>query len=348
VSMREGVPFATARHALYPPVPSKPRRELPPVNRVVRSLRNPAVLRSLTELRHVVNAIVQRYGTPDLVRVELARDMKRPRKVRQEMAKTMRERESERSAARTLLELELGLTQVSRSDIEKYLLFKECNGECPYTGQRIVLRDLFSKQPTVDVEHIIPYAQSLDDSFANKTLCVAAENRRVKQRRSPFEAYAGDAERWTEILARVDRFKGAGRRRKAQLFRMETLPAEFADRQLNDTRHASVLAQDYVGLLYGGAVDADGRRRVHASSGGVTAQVRRTFHLSQLLGGDGEKTRSDHRHHAIDAVAIAATTPWIVSRLQTAVGATPGPVGHRKSGTSTTPSGMPSRTPCRP
>jgi CRISPR-associated endonuclease Csn1 len=320
VPMRAGVPFSTARHELYPPLPSPPRTALPPVNRVVRSLRNPAVLRSLTELRHVVNAIVQRFGAPDVVRVELARNMKRPRKVRQDMAKTMRERESERNEARTLLERELGLTQVSRSDIEKYLLFKECNGECPYTGQRIVLRDLFSKTPTVDVEHIIPYAQSLDDSFANKTLCVAAENRRVKQRRSPFEAYAGDANRWAEILARVDRFKGSGRRRKAQLFRMETLPAEFADRQLNDTRHASVLAQDYVGLLFGGAVDADGRRRVHASSGGVTAQVRRTYHLSQLLGGDGEKTRGDHRHHAVDAVAIAATTPWIVSRLQSAAG----------------------------
>ncbi len=316
--MRDGQPFATVRQSLYPQPVVAPQAALPPVNRVVRSLRNPAVLRSLTELRHVVNAIITRHGLPDLVRIELARDMKRPRKVRQEMAKTMRERETERADAAKQLEKELGLTAASRSDIEKYLLFKECNGECPYTGHRIGLRDLFGKTPTVDVEHIIPYAISLDDSFANKTLCDARENRQVKRRRSPWDAYSGDDERWRDILARIDRFKGSSARRKRMLFRLESVPEEFADRQLNDTRYASVLAQDYVGLLFGGAIDSTGHRRVEASSGGVTAQVRRTFKLSQLLGGDGEKIRGDHRHHAVDAVAIAATTSWIVARLQRA------------------------------
>ncbi len=325
--MRGGMPYATARQALYPAPVVERIEALPPVNRHVRSLRNPAVLRSLTELRHVVNAIVAKYALPDLVRIELARDMKRPRKVRAEMSKTMRARQEERTDARSQLEKELGLVTDKREDIEKYLLFKECNGECPYTGQRIVMRDLFSKTPTIDVEHIIPYSISLDDSFANKTLCVAAENRRVKQRRSPFDAYSGDEDRWNEILSRVDRFKGTAKRRKQQLFRIESVPAEFSDRQLNDTRHASVIAQDYVGLLFGGAVDGNGRRRVQASSGGITAQIRRAFNLSQLLGGDGEKTRSDHRHHAVDAVAIAATTPWIVEKLQRAAqseGARPG------------------------
>jgi CRISPR-associated endonuclease Csn1 len=316
--MRDGIAFATAKAQEYPALPVTARNDLPPVATVVRSLRNPAVLRTLTELRHVVNAIVKRYGTPDLVRIELARDMKRPRKVRQEMSKTMREREAERTHASSQIEKDLGITHASRADIERYLLWKECNCTCPYTGQRIGLSDLIGTNPTVDVEHIIPYAVSLDDSFANKTLCIAGENRNVKRRQSPWEAYSGDADRWNEILSRVDQFRGTAARRKKQLFRMETIPSEFADRQLNDTRHASVLAQDYVGLLYGGAVDSTGRRRVQASSGGITAHVRRAFNLSQLLGGDGEKTRSDHRHHAVDAVAIAATTPYIVELLQTA------------------------------
>ena len=315
--MRDGVPFATARHALYPKPPTTPIDALPPVTSTLRTLRNPAVIRALTELRHVVNAVVRKFGKPELARIELARDMKRPRSVRKEMSKTMRAREAERSHARTSIERELGFTDVKRSDIEKYLLWKECSAECPYTGRQIGLRDLFSKTPTIDVEHIIPYSISLDDSFANKTLCDAAENRRVKRNRTPFAAYAGDEAKWTAILARVDRFKGDTRRKK-QAFRIESIPAEFSDRQLNDTRYASALAQDFVGLLFGGAVDASSRRRVQASSGGVTAQVRRTFGLSQLLGGDGEKTRDDHRHHAVDAVAIAATTPWIVERLQRA------------------------------
>lgn len=58
---------------------------LPPVLEAVR-LRNPVVCRGLTELRKVVNALIRQYGKPQLVRIELARDLKRSRKQRERIS----------------------------------------------------------------------------------------------------------------------------------------------------------------------------------------------------------------------------------------------------------------------
>ena len=80
----------------------------------------------------------------------------------------------------------------------------------------------------------------------------------------------------------------------------------------------SRLATEYVGLLYGGTVDADGRRRVQVSAGRITAYLRDEWGLNAILAdGDDEKNREDHRHHAVDAAVIALTgadTVEILSR----------------------------------
>ena len=45
----------------------------------------------------------------------------------------------------------------------------------------IGLDDLFNKNH-FDIEHTIPFSRSLDDSFINKTLCEATENKNVKKK----------------------------------------------------------------------------------------------------------------------------------------------------------------------
>jgi len=69
--------------------------------------------------------------------------------------------------------------------------------------------------------------------------------------------------------------------------------------------------------LYGGVIDADHQRRVQTLAGGVTAHVRRELGLSRFLGSD-VKTREDHRHHAVDAIAVALTGTAMVQRLSLA------------------------------
>lgn len=316
--MEAGLSFAEAKARVYPDKQAKEALEfLPPVHEVLKELRNPVVSRALTELREVVNALIQVYGKPELIRVELARDLKRNRKEREELIEQMRKNENLRKRARDAL-IEEGCHDPRESDITKRLLAKECGWICPYTGKPFNMEQLMSGQ--VEVEHIIPFSRSLDDSYMNKTLCWADENRN-KAGRTPYEAYGHDPTRWAEILRRMkENVKKHGMpAEKLRRFQMneeevERFLRDFHQRQLNDTRYASVKAREYLTLLYGGILaqgrDREGRIRVQVGAGQVTAWLRRELGLNRILGG-GEKVRDDYRHHAIDAVAIALTSPQI-------------------------------------
>ncbi len=279
-------------------------------------IRNPAVSRVLTELCKVVNTVIQKYGKPDKIRIELARDLRRNKKDRQRISKRNRANQTDREkAAKTILQ-EVGIQQPSRDTILRVLLYEECNRLCPYTGKTISLSNLLSSESQWDIEHIIPFSRCLDDSFLNKTLCYHEENRTVKRNQTPYEAYAHDQERWEEILERVKGFKGDARDAKVRRFRMESIESldDFSNRQLNDTRYASTLAAKYLAVLYG----ADYRRHIQVSAGQLTAQLRNAWKLNTVLGDGGAKSRADHRHHAVDAIAIALTDRKMVKSVSQA------------------------------
>ena len=221
---------------------------VPPLEETIPGLRNPIVVRALSEVRKVVNELIARFGKPDLIRIELARDVKQGRKARDVIAKRNSDQAKRREdAKRRILEAIPGM-RVSGSDIQKCLLADECTWTCPYTGRSFNMRDLFGDTPTVDVEHIIPFSRSFDDSFLNKTLCVADENRHGKRNRTPFEAYGHDHGRFQSMLERVKRFAQpfAARRSKLDRFRAEIQEewdeGEFVSRQLVDTAYAARLA----------------------------------------------------------------------------------------------------------
>ncbi|OHB66451.1 MAG: type II CRISPR RNA-guided endonuclease Cas9 [Planctomycetes bacterium RBG_13_63_9] len=313
--LRQGVPYATARKELYGDVQLKQGAldHLPAGRQcsMLRNLRNPAVARALGELRKVVNALIRKYGMPRSIRIELARDLKHARKRRQDMADQNKRNRTTREEACSRILTEMKDDRYGTpGNILKVRLAEECNWECPYTGRSISMAALVGDQPQFDVEHIMPLGRSLDNSYLNKTLCYHEENRKVKRGRTPFEAYGG-TEPWEGILERVRRFKADPhvRRRKLDLFQVDTLPDtdEFNARQLNDTRYMSRLAAEYLGLLFGGQIDAQGQRRVQVSPGRVTAYLRREWQLNRLLGDPNRKDRADHRHHAVDALVIALT-----------------------------------------
>ena len=328
-----GTPSAAAKREIYPetfqarpPLPLLPALQSPEARQATGEIRNPAVMRSLTEFRKVVNSIIRQHGKPVEVRIELARDLKRSRKDRKRLSDRMRDNQKAReNAKRRILQAE-GNPHPRRDDILKALLWEECSGVCPYTGKPIPFKNLFGEAPQFDIEHIIPRERCFDDSFNNLTLCEAHENRHVKGGRTPWEVY-GNTEKWEPILDRVGRFHSESARAKLRRFQMtETTAAEFVDkflaRQLNDTRYASRLAAKYAAMLYGGLSDDLHQRRVHVTSGEVTAKLRSAWKLNGILndgpttgGGEAGKTREDHRHHAVDAVAIALTSDSTIQGL---------------------------------
>lgn len=63
---------------------------------------------------------------------------------------------------------ELGKLSPNGQDILKYRLWHDQQGICLYTGKTIPLEELF--QPGYDIDHILPYSITFDDSYRNKVL----------------------------------------------------------------------------------------------------------------------------------------------------------------------------------
>jgi len=282
----------------------------------IANLRNPTVARSRNELRKVVNNLVSMFGKPDLIRIELSRDVGLSKREREDKAAGIRRNEGLRKSAHRSL-CENGITNPSRTDIEKWMLWKECGGQCPYSGDMISFDGLF-RSGDFEVEHIWPRSRSLDDSFRNKTLCRKDMNAR-KGNRTPFEYLMHQDEEWQAIgirLAGMMRKRGgpgmsAG---KVKRFLAKEIPDGFVERQLNDTGYAAREASSYLRMLWPD-LGPEASVKVFAVSGRVTAHLRRLWGLNGLLSDEDRKTRDDHRHHAIDALAVACCHPGITQRL---------------------------------
>ena len=277
-------------------------------------LRNPVVEKALHEVRKVVNAIIREYGKPDIIRVEMARDLKMSRKDKANLQKQQRQNQDMNKEAERAL-ADIGIQASSRDDLIKFRLWRESDELCPYTGKVISIHELFS--PAVDVEHIIPFSRSLDDSWNNKTICMATENRQVKRNHTPWEAYRNDSARWEEIEQRVKGWN-TGRRgltHKQKQFLSKEVPDldGFVKRQLNDTRYISRAAKDYLKRL---------GRDVDVTKGGMTGALRHAWGLNRFLAGNSptddevaEKNRADNRHHALDAIVVAVTGRSLYQRV---------------------------------
>ncbi|MDX2104753.1 MAG: type II CRISPR RNA-guided endonuclease Cas9, partial [Alphaproteobacteria bacterium] len=278
-----------------------------------KAVRNPTVLRVQNELRKVVNNLIAVYGKPDRIRVEVARDVGKSARERDEDLARNRDREKERKTAAADLQSN-GIAEPSRKDIEKWLLWQECRKQCPYTGREISFAALFH-HGEFQVEHIWPRSRSLDDSFANKTLCHRDFNL-TKANRTPFEALHHSPEEWAKALDRVRAFIGKRGRPNMKLrrFAATEIPADFAARQLTDTGYAARQAVGFLKMLFPDH-GATSQVRVATLSGKVTDRLRRSWGLNKLLADDGEKTRADHRHHAIDALVAALAYPGYTQRL---------------------------------
>ena len=298
----------------------------------IREITNPIVRRALAEVRKVINALVREHGLPRKVVVELAREMKQGPKQRAEASKRNRLQQNRREDAKEQVFALMGNPH-SRKDIERFLLWKDQDGICLFTGKPIPQTEIFAGEWEVD--HIIPRWRSLDDSYLNKVL-VQRQANAEKGNRTPAEWLGPNSDAHRQLLQRASN-AFAGKRELAGKYarlRLEEFDASgFAARQLNDTRFISKAVCSYLSLLY----DVDqrvGEKTIMATRGGLTAELRRQWGLNDALsplldktgkpvldatpGPDGEKrkSRADHRHHAIDAVTVAAASRSALKRYQ--------------------------------
>lgn len=281
-------------------------------------VRNPTVVRVQNELRKVVNNLIEAFGKPDKIRIELAREVGKSKAEREEIQNRNRSNERDRKKAKEALE-KAGIANPKTGDIEKWLLWQEGQCRCPYSGDAVSFDDLFGPHPLYDVEHIRPRSISFDNSFANKTICRRDLNAE-KGNRTPWQWLGADPQRWQAFRAQVAKLAapkpGAAGLPRSKVNRLlaKDLPEDFTARQLVDTGYAArqILAQ--LKRLWPD-LGPTASVRVEPVTGRVTAQLRRFWGLNNVLAEDGEKTRADHRHHAVDALVVACTHPGMTNRL---------------------------------
>ena len=266
---------------------------------------NPTVHIALGQLRLVVNELVREYGRPSEVVIEVTRDLRVSERERREIEKLQAKRQDENDRRRTAVAQALSVDPegVSRADVEKFALWEDLGDPasrvCPYSGKVIALSDLFS--PNTEVDHILPWSRTLDNSRSNKTVCFTKANR-DKAGRSPFEAFgqSPDGYDYQEMLDRATALLPSNKAWRFAPDAMDRFTGErdFLARALNDTAYISRLAREYLQALVG-------PNGVWAVSGRITGLIRSQWQLSRLLHPESDvKVRDDHRHHAVDAIVL--------------------------------------------
>lgn len=282
-------------------------RLLPPIGDDCNEITSPVVRRTVSQTIKVVNAIIRRYNeSPIYINIELARELSKDFSERQTIKRDMDEnRKRNERVMEQIAEYKRGAP--TGLDLVKMKLFEEQGGVCAYSLRQMSIECLF--EPSyAEVDHIVPYSISFDDSYKNKVLVLTEENRN-KGNRLPMQYLTGkrkdDFQVWVNACIRDSR--------KKRLLLKETFTDEdeknFKERALQDTKTASVFMLNYINddLIF--APSLKGRKkRVTAVNGAVTAYMRKRWGIAKIRE-DGDT------HHAVDAVVIGCTTDGMIQKV---------------------------------
>lgn len=291
------------------------------------SLRNPVVEKILNQMINVVNDIFESYGKPDEIRIELARELKKSNKEREEMSSSIARATAENERIRKILQEEFHIDNISKNDVLRFRLYEELkdNGyKTLYSNTYIPREKLFTKE--FDIEHIIPQARLFDDSFSNKTL----ESRQVNIEKSNMTAFDFVSQKYDvdDYKARVEKLDREGAISKAKYSKLlmteSDIPSDFINRDLRNSQYIARKAREVLESAV---------RFVVPTIGSITDRLRDDWQLVNVMqelnwdkynrlgltyeykDRDGRTIRkikdwtkrNDHRHHAMDALTIAFT-----------------------------------------
>jgi len=293
-----------------------------PDERRFGKITNPTVHIALGQFHRVMNLLIHEFGKPAEVVLETARDLRKSTDELKNINSEIKKNEARNNRWRQELE-EAGLLLPGQRVGDHFLrmrLWEEMGRTatdrcCPYTGHQISLTQLHSN--AVEIDHILPQADTFDNSPANKTVAFREANQR-KGNLSPAEAALRYPEFFDQeaMIARTRHLPN----NKNWRFRpdaMEKWEAQksFEDRQLHATGYIAKVARAYAEALFPKR-DADGERRNHVwvLTGKMTALLRQRWALN--LGDHNRKDRNDHRHHAIDAAVIGVIDRTMIKNLQ--------------------------------
>lgn len=277
------------------------------VYNVIGGVTSPVVKRALSQTVKVIDAVIRQYGSPYAINIELARDMSMTKDERDKLKKENDARAAKNEAIREKI---AKLNAMPNStNVLKYKLYEEQDHKCAYSMETLDINHLF-EDGYYEIDHIIPYSRSFDDSFNNKVLVLKRENQN-KRNSTPVEYFERIGREYDEVLAFWKAVYQKRNRKKLEfLQKKEINESEWKNRALNDTRYASrMLANLIKDYLLFDEKSKDKYGRVETVKGAITSYLRRFWGV-QKIREDGDK------HHAVDAAIIACVTPKTKNKIE--------------------------------
>lgn len=184
------------------------------------------------------------------------------------------------------------LATPSPSEVMRYKLWMEQRYRSPYTGQIIPLSRLFTSD--YEIEHVIPRSRFFDDSFNNKVICESEVNRLkgnmlgmefIKARGGmKVETTHGSVDVFTEgeYTQFIEDFYKSNKS-KGRNLKLEDIPEEFVQRQMNDSRYISRVVKSILSAI----VREDGEeeetsKNILVCSGGITSRLKADWGLNDV------------------------------------------------------------------
>lgn len=303
---------------------------------------NTVVHVTLGELRKIFNTLHTLYGPPTRVNVETSRELSKSADERAQETFQNRKRQKINETLAKEIATTLGYPDgytPTDSEMQRWRLYKELlrNGgptaQCVYSGKTITARDALNGHVT-EVDHIIPFSRSKNSKLNNLVLVRAEENQHKRDNQTPFDAFGHNPTQWKRIQERVDRCftwvkteTKNGKKTETKIIPLKAKrfdkdhiedPSQFLNRSLNDTRYMTKIARAYLAT-------AVGDDNILCPVGALTHETKHQYGLHTLIAkqelrgevkrDDGTietpgtiewvKNRDDHRHHVVDAFAIA-------------------------------------------
>ncbi|HCO27107.1 MAG: type II CRISPR RNA-guided endonuclease Cas9 [Gimesia sp.] len=306
---------------------------------------NPVVRRAIHEVRRHVNAYLNHFQKlPDRIVIEYARSATQSAKSRNDQLAFNRKREAENKKIEQEFKKYIGDNNPAHRIVERVRLWVEQKKKCAYSGKLIGIEKV-GFGTDLEVDHIIPRSRGGHNGFSNKVLCYRDTNRN-KGNRTPKEWMSAD-----DFEALEKRFEHLAGKQRQKVGVFECVPnkakwdnlhqvldnfdlKEFANSQFTDTAYAAKQVATYLReALYPDSENSTSQKqRIFTTKGTITARLRRDWGILEenepffAKQKDNEipqypksrsekKDRSDHRHHAIDAVMIALSSPQLIEEI---------------------------------
>ncbi|MFA7445112.1 MAG: type II CRISPR RNA-guided endonuclease Cas9 [Flavobacteriaceae bacterium] len=265
------------------------------------SLRQPIVEKIINQMINVINSIIDNYGKPDEIRLELARELKQSKDERDEADKTNTNNKKQNELIAKRLEV-MGIPSTKKY-IQKYKFifpvkdkkWKEADivNQCIYCGEHFNLTEALTGD-NFDVDHIIPKALLFDDSQTNKVLVHRyCNSNKLDKTAYDYIANKGDAE-LQKYIHRVDDWFKRGILSYGKMQRLKTsfeeylerkkqkketeadkkLWENFIDRQLRESQYIARKSREILEQI---------SNKVTVTEGTVTAKLRKLWGWDDVL-----------------------------------------------------------------